>query len=198
MRIPEALKRLKKKLKRKRGWMLAAAAAAIAAGIAAAALQPDGLEASPADAAPVPVLAAEPAPVTVVLHKRFLCGEARETLGTFGNAQIDQLRRDHPEWQEVKMTESEAIFSVQVNDLSPACKEIAHFGVDPSGYLTLYEGTPQEGKAVRSYFRIDMDAVRENLPEHAAVQLQEGIRVTDYAEYNSVLSSYSDFAAPEP
>jgi len=194
MRIPEALKRLKKNLKRRRGWTLAAVAALTGAALAASVMPPQQPGASPEKY--VPVMAAGHPPVTVILHKRFICGEDTETLGIFELPELEALSREHPEWRLVKNDGGEAVFSAEVDDLSPACKEVAHFGLDGQGRLTLYEGSPQEGRAVRSYFRVDMDALRENLPEEAAAQLMEGIRVSDYAEYSSVLSSYSDFAAP--
>lgn len=71
---------------------------------------------------------------------------------------------------------------------------VAFFGIDEGGNLSLYEGHPDENQVLRSFFQIDIEYLESSLPQETVEQLYRGIRVTDYAEYNSVLSTFSDYA----
>lgn len=72
-----------------------------------------------------------------------------------------------------------------------------YFGVDNQSILTLFEGLPYKGKVIRSFFQLDIEHMKSSLPPQAVRQLYDGIRVSDLAEYNSVLSTYSDFVAKQ-
>lgn len=73
-------------------------------------------------------------------------------------------------------------------------KENTYFGLDDQGILSLFEGLPSEKKVIRSFFQLDVEYLESSLPRDMVDQLYEGIEVTDYAEYNSVLSTFSDYA----
>jgi hypothetical protein len=73
-------------------------------------------------------------------------------------------------------------------------KENTYFGLDDNGILSLFEGLPSDKKVIRSFFQLDVKHLESSLPRETIEQLYEGIKVTDLAEYNSVLSTFSDFA----
>nr|WP_246427575.1 BofC C-terminal domain-containing protein [Paenibacillus phyllosphaerae] len=81
-----------------------------------------------------------------------------------------------------------------IDDLSDACKESATFGVDKSGNLSLFDGPPKKEKVLRTFFQLDVNFMESSLPKEQVEQLTTGIRVTDKDEYNSVLSTFSDYA----
>ncbi len=70
----------------------------------------------------------------------------------------------------------------------------AYFSLDSAHTLTLYQGKPGFGKAVRLYFQMDMDHLRRTMPEERIAELIAGIPVSDYEEYSSVLSTFSNYA----
>lgn len=72
--------------------------------------------------------------------------------------------------------------------------ENTYFGLDENGILSLFEGLPSEKKVIRSFFQLNVEHLESSLPRDMVNQLYEGIKVTDYAEYNSVLSTFSDYA----
>ena len=80
------------------------------------------------------------------------------------------------------------------DDLSPACKEQAYMSIDANGNLTLFDGPPKEEKVLRTFFQLDIGSMESSLPRDVLKQLQDGIRIQDIDEYNSVLSTFSDYA----
>ncbi|MNW70567.1 hypothetical protein D3C74_499310 [compost metagenome] len=46
---------------------------------------------------------------------------------------------------------------------------------------------------LKTFFQMDMGSMKSSLPEEIWKQLHEGIRVQDIEEYNSVLSTFSDY-----
>ena len=50
---------------------------------------------------------------------------------------------------------------------------------------------------IRTFFQLDVNTLESSLPEGVLEQLQEGIRIQDKDEYDSVISTFSDFAVDE-
>ncbi|MNJ80872.1 hypothetical protein D3C77_794150 [compost metagenome] len=63
--------------------------------------------------------------------------------------------------------------------------------------MSLFEGKPQEKKVIKTFFQLDVETMESVLPEEVLKQLNHGIRVQDTSEYNSVLSTFSDFAVEQ-
>ncbi|MHA6485131.1 BofC C-terminal domain-containing protein [Paenibacillus sp. strain BS8-2] len=134
-------------------------------------------------------------PVQVILHRIYVCGEETEPLGLMRPETIVRLLGQHPEWS-AKLDDDEQTLRVmqQIDDLSEACKSNAYFGMDRSGNFSLFEGEPKGEKVMRTFFQLDVHFMESSLPKDQLNQLWEGIRVSDIDEYNSVLSTYSDYA----
>ncbi|MNI91319.1 hypothetical protein D3C73_1489620 [compost metagenome] len=81
-----------------------------------------------------------------------------------------------------------------IEGLSEGCQEDGYIGVDKNGNLSLFEGPPDEEKVIKTFFQLDVGTMESALPEEVLKQLKQGIRVQDVSEYNSVLSTFSDFA----
>jgi forespore regulator of the sigma-K checkpoint len=74
---------------------------------------------------------------------------------------------------------------------------VYYFALNSDGYLTLYEGDPDEWQVVRTFFQLDVNHLEGSLPQEVVKELHEGIRISDDAEYNSVLSTFSDYVLEE-
>jgi len=135
--------------------------------------------------------------IRVVLQTKYICGVETEQLGRMDIPQLKMLLAQHPEW-EAKVTSSDTLHLNQsVDDLSPVCKQEAYISIDATGHLNLYEGKPAEENVIRTFFQLDVGTLESSLPEGVLEQLQEGIRIQDKDEYDSVISTFSDFAVDE-
>lgn len=190
--MKSALEKLRRKIKRKRAWMLAGLLAVI---LAAALIYPF-LDTNHA-AEPTITNPEDHGKSEVVLHRIFVCGEQFEPLGYLDEKQLEAMRSVHPDWKLEGIDGSKVVLAVEVDDLSPECRQNAYFGLDANHSLTLYEGKPAEGKIVRTFFQVNIEHLENSLPQETVSELYEGIKVTDFAEYNSVLSTFSDYALDE-
>lgn len=188
------LERMKKKLRRRRGWWFAGILLLLAVTAVLWLFQDDNQMET---AETVSAQWEEEAPGEVVLHKIYVCGEEYESLGLFGAKDVERLRHSNPNWDIEGIDGNKVIFSVKLEDLSPTCKRNAYFGLDRNNSLTLFEGKPNTGKVVRTFFQINIEHLENSVPRETLKELIQGIRVSDYAEFNSVLSTFSDYALDE-
>ncbi|MBD7967402.1 BofC C-terminal domain-containing protein [Paenibacillus gallinarum] len=130
----------------------------------------------------------------VFLEKNYVCGTETINLGNFTPEEMITLVKQHPGWSGYIEAENDLVVQETVNDLSPHCKENAYMSLDKEGNLTLFEGKPKEEKAIRTFFQLDVGSMETSLPAGVLEQLQNGIRVQDIEEYNSVLSTFGDYA----
>ncbi|MNI65262.1 hypothetical protein D3C73_1207580 [compost metagenome] len=110
------------------------------------------------------------------------------------SAEVLSLLDQHPEWNGTIDSSGNLWLKRTVNDLSPDCKREAYIGIDQVGNLTLFKGPPKREEVLKTFFQIDIGTMKSSLPEKVWKQLQGGIRIQDMEEYNSVLSTFSDFA----
>jgi forespore regulator of the sigma-K checkpoint len=211
-------KQLKKRLRTRRRWLalgifvLAAAVAGVAAaagsvpdkaqsrggGTAQSALAPivrDGDAKKQADA--LEAIKRDGMEREVVLLKSYVCGEERQKLGRLKPIEIQNMHAGHPDWKVRLAEDGSVVFTRSIEDLSPACKETAFFGIDENGNLTLFDGVPGKDNVIRTFFQLNIRHLESSLPRDTVNQLYSGIRVSDLAEYNSVLSTFSDYAVEE-
>lgn len=130
----------------------------------------------------------------VFVQKNYVCGQETEEVGMRLPAEILQLHLEHPRLTISKNEQGHVYFVEEINDLSTFCKQNAFFGLDKQGNFTLFSGLPNQDKVIRTFFQMNIDHLKSSLPKEALDQLYEGIRVTDLEEYNSVLSTFNDYA----
>ncbi|UQZ33039.1 hypothetical protein C2I18_05340 [Paenibacillus sp. PK3_47] len=131
----------------------------------------------------------------VHLKTIYVSGEEVQSLpGVKSPLQLKELITGHPEWYGWLSGEGDLWLERRVNDLSPLTKREAYIGVDEQGNLTLFKGPPAGEKVLKTFFQMDMGSMKSALPEEIWKQLHDGIRVQDIEEYNSVLSTFSDYA----
>ncbi|WP_379160946.1 BofC C-terminal domain-containing protein [Paenibacillus sp. sgz5001063] len=140
-------------------------------------------------------VSAEPFRRTVHLITTYISGD--ETLTLPEKKSIEQLKEviaAHPDWKGWISADGDLWIKHSVNDLSPQIKKDAFIGMDEYGNLNLFKGPPTDEKVLKTFFQMDMGSMKSSLPEDILNQLHEGIRVQDVEEYNSVLSTFSDYA----
>jgi len=200
-------KRFKKRIRLKRRWLALGSALLVLSGLVAyASAGRSGEDASIGERAAavfsfrgaLPETPADLREEAAVTHRRlFVCGEDDKALGVMAPERIARLAAEHPEWEFQAVSAGSVVFVEHVDDLSESCKKNAFFGLDANGNLTLFDGPPREERAVKTFFQLNIEHLESALPEETVRRLRGGIRVTDIAEYNSVLSTFSEFAIDE-
>jgi forespore regulator of the sigma-K checkpoint len=130
----------------------------------------------------------------VVKKLRYICGEETKQLGSMSGSEIYSMLKQQDRLKLVWGPDGQAIIEESIDDLSPACKGKVYFSMDAEGNLTLFEGNPDANKVLQTFFQIDVNYLESSLPREAVESLYEGIRISDYASYNSVLSTYAGYA----
>lgn len=133
----------------------------------------------------------------VILQKKYVCGEELQNLGLLSPSKVDELLTEHPDWSIALHPDGTVYMSQHISDLSPQCKKGAYFGLDEKGVFSLFDGLPAEKKVMRTFFQLNIQHLRSALPDDTISQLMKGIRVKDVDEYNSVLSTFADYALAE-
>jgi len=130
----------------------------------------------------------------VDVYTIYVCGEEKRSYGRLGSQIILDLMVQHPRWLVEEYDGDTVTFYEYVEDLSETCKQSAYIGIDGMDQLTLFEGMPSYDHAIRTFFQIDIEQLKTSLPQEAVDSLYNGIRIQDLAQYNSVISTFSQFA----
>lgn len=133
----------------------------------------------------------------VHLNKLYTCGEESQVLGEMKGKEIAELQNKHPDWTGHVDAAGDVWFEHHIADLSDICKRSGYIGLDAKGNLSLFEGPPKDEKVMRTFFQLDIESMESALPEDVVNQIKQGIRIQDVEEYNSVLSTFSDYAAAD-
>ncbi|TVY04073.1 BofC C-terminal domain-containing protein [Cohnella terricola] len=134
--------------------------------------------------------------VELVLHRTYLCGEETRRLGRLPASEAEELLKAHREWDaKLDTAVGKLTMEESVDDLSPQCRQTAYIGMDKDGNLSLYDGPPWKEKVIRTFFQLDVDMLESRMSEDRVRELAEGIRVSDKEEYNSVLSTFNEYAS---
>ncbi|WP_243767238.1 BofC C-terminal domain-containing protein [Paenibacillus agricola] len=126
----------------------------------------------------------------------YVCGDELEPIGQMDAAEMLAYHKSNPYTVASLAADGSIHFVKTIEDLSPHCKENAYFGMDKGGNLSLFEGVPGtgEGNVIQTFFQLNIEHLESSLPRDAIKELYRGIQVRDLSEYNSVLSTFSDFA----
>ncbi|MBC8080937.1 MAG: BofC C-terminal domain-containing protein [Gorillibacterium sp.] len=128
------------------------------------------------------------------VKKNYICSEETQLIGTMSVNGILQFAKIHPEFEIAFDSTGGIVFLEHIADLSPKCKQNAFFGIDKLGNLNLYDGAPYEDHVIRTFFQLNVGHLKSSLPEEDWAKLVTGIRISDLAEFNSVLSTFSDYS----
>lgn len=74
-----------------------------------------------------------------------------------------------------------------------------YIGLDPQGWMTLYQGPPPQGKVIKTFYQIKIDSLESGLPRDSVVRLYQGIKLQDVHSFTQILSEYEPYAVrPSP
>ncbi|MBM7563758.1 forespore regulator of the sigma-K checkpoint [Paenibacillus sacheonensis] len=132
--------------------------------------------------------------VTVKLRRVYICGVESETIGVLSSADALRMMKQHHEWTAIVDEQGAVVMEQRIDDLSESCKRSAYFGLDKLGRLSLFDGEPKKEKVMRTFFQLDVNYMESSLPKERVEELENGIRISDKDAFNSVLSTYSDYA----
>ncbi|WP_238996696.1 BofC C-terminal domain-containing protein [Paenibacillus pinistramenti] len=124
----------------------------------------------------------------------YVCGSENKIAGIMKPEEIISLLKSDPNLEGRIDSKGEVWLEKHVAELSATCKEKGYIGLDATGSLSLFEGRPEKEKVMRTFFQIDIKSMESSLPKEIIQQLHNGIRVQDLEEYNSVISTFSDYA----
>lgn len=130
----------------------------------------------------------------VTVRQIYICGEEEQALGKLSQDEIYNLMNEHPTWKGEFAGTGQILFEETISDLSPTCKQQAYMSLDKEGNLSLFDGPPREEKVLKTFFQLDINSMESSLPDGAVKHLYDGIRIQDIDEYNSVISTFSDYA----
>lgn len=130
----------------------------------------------------------------VTFRKNYVCGQEEQVLGQMRSERISHLLQHNPAWIGHLDRNGDVWLIETISDLSPVCKQKAYMSMDANGNLTLYEGPPHKEKVLKTFFQLDINSMESTLPNGVLKELYDGIRIQDIDEYNSVISTFSDYA----
>lgn len=136
-------------------------------------------------------------PYELVLARTYLCGVKNEEHKPVAEDRLAEMMVEYNGWEIVSADSAKIILMKREQDIAPECKENGHFGLGTDGMLTLFHGLPAEQNVVQTFYRINTQKMEANLSKEEVESLRRGIRVRDLAEYNSVLSTYSEYQLSE-
>lgn len=131
-------------------------------------------------------------PHELVLARTYLCG-VRDEERIMLTQPLEQMLGAYNGWEIIAVEQGKVFLQKRENDIAPICKENGYFGLSRDGFLTLFNGVPGEQKVIQTFYQINTEKMEAALPNEEVELLRKGIRVHDLSEYNSVLSTYSEF-----
>lgn len=140
------------------------------------------------------VLSSWEGPIELVLHRTYLCGEETRQLGRHPTKVAVQLLTAHRDWNAAFDSSGALIMEQHIDDLSLQCRKSAYMAMDKTGNLSLYDGLPKKEKVIQTFFQMDIERLEMRMSPDQLLELSRGIRITDKDEFNSVLSTFNEYA----
>ncbi|MEQ6375791.1 BofC C-terminal domain-containing protein [Bacillaceae bacterium S4-13-56] len=136
----------------------------------------------------------EPLTIEIELKTKYIDGQEEEVRKKQTIWSMEDLWSDYSDYRVTHQDQGEINFLREVDDISPETKENGRIGINEKGELTLYYGNPEKGKAVHSYFQINLDA----LESYQYEELEKGIPIPTKEVFLEVMETYTQEVSASP
>lgn len=131
-----------------------------------------------------------PLELDVILQRLYIDGQMVEEHQFEVVWSLEDFWASYEDWHLVNQKEGQVIFLKEIDDLSPMIKASGYFGLDDKGRLTIFEGKPENNKAIQSFYQIDTRELESKQSEN----LKNGIKIQDKDQYVSLLQFYEQLS----
>lgn len=135
-----------------------------------------------------------PEDVEVITRTIYEVGPVEEEVKKIPYAELEAIKKEYGRLTPYGQGKDRYIVERKIRDLSPTVKEKGRFGITEDGMLMLYTGDEKERQVIETFFRIDIHRMESGLPREEIDRIRKGIPVHNLAEYNSILSTYGEYA----
>lgn len=135
-----------------------------------------------------------PEDVEVITRTIYEVGPVEEEMKKIPFAELEAIKKEYGNLTPYGQGKDRYIVERKIRDLSPTVKEKGRFGITEDGMLMLYTGDEKERQVIETFFRIDIQRMESSLPREEIDRIRKGIPVHNLAEYNSILSTYGEYA----
>lgn len=135
-----------------------------------------------------------PEDVEVITRTIYEVGPVEEEMKKIPFAELEAIKKEYGNLTPYGQGKDRYIAERKIRDLSPTVKEKGRFGITEDGMLMLYTGDEKERQVIETFFRIDIQRMESSLPREEIDRIRKGIPVHNLAEYNSILSTYGEYA----
>jgi forespore regulator of the sigma-K checkpoint len=132
----------------------------------------------------------EPLAMKIVLERIYLDGEVSEEIVQENIFSLENFWAKYDQWKLKDIDKSKAVFSKQINDISPLLKTNGYFGISDKGVLTIFNGKPDQSRIIQSFFQIDVG----KLESRKQKELLNGIPIKNKDRYVKVLETFKSYS----
>ncbi|MBE3554912.1 MAG: BofC C-terminal domain-containing protein [Thermicanus sp.] len=130
----------------------------------------------------------------VIFRTIYEVGPVEEEVKKLPYSELENLKKKYGNLTPYGANGDRFIVEKRVEDLSPFIKERGKLGLTKEGMLMLYTGSDIDPQVIETFFRIDVKRMESSLPQEEVNLLRQGIPVHSLAEFNSILSTYGEYA----
>ncbi|CCQ94133.1 exported hypothetical protein [[Clostridium] ultunense Esp] len=130
----------------------------------------------------------------VIFRTIYEVGPVEEEVKKIPYSELENLKKQYGNLTSYGAVRERYIVEKRVEDLSPFIKERGKLGLTKDGMLMLYTGSEIDPQVIETFFRIDVKRMESSLPQEEVNLLRQGIPVHSLAEFNSILSTYGEYA----
>ncbi|WP_018924172.1 BofC C-terminal domain-containing protein [Salsuginibacillus kocurii] len=124
--------------------------------------------------------------VEVVTAQTYIDGVTEENVSNETIWSPDDFWAQYEDWTLDTQTDGEMLFTREINQLSPAARENGYLGIDEDGTLHLYQGMPEQGNILNTFFSLRL----EELTTAERAELRAGLRVAHVEEFEQYINQF--------
>lgn len=135
-----------------------------------------------------------PQNIEVIILRNYRLGPVVEEKQYIPAKSRDDIMEKFSGMELIEEKDGRFVFKTFIDDISPLIDNHLFFGLSEDGFLSIYEGSPEEDHVIQTFFQLDIKRMESSLPLEEVKLLRKGIPFSSMSEYNSILSTYGEFA----